>query len=207
MNDEEPKSPAELKEIRLNRKLAQDAEGIKAMADIAAADIAIRKRTANLRAIRLAKEAADLANPPEPKVKAKAKPKGGATKPIDLDALRAIGELRGFPTGSKSDLLDVMFRDGVTTREQATETSGRGVGLAAVASACRDAGGTVEVDTIAGKGTLFRFAFSGQPVQVRETKSGVTPFANGSHPGGKSERLTPSTLRASASSASGGPLK
>jgi hypothetical protein len=57
MNEEEPKSPAELKEIRLNRKLAQDAEGIKAMADIAAADIAIRKRTAALRAERLAREA------------------------------------------------------------------------------------------------------------------------------------------------------
>ena len=62
MNDE-PKSPAELKEIRLNRK------------DIAAADIAIRKRTADLRAMRLAKEAADRDNPPEPKAKAKAKPK------------------------------------------------------------------------------------------------------------------------------------
>ena len=67
--DEQPKSPAELKEIRLNRKLAQDAEGIKAMADIAAADIAIRKRTESLRAARLAKEAADLANPPEPRPK------------------------------------------------------------------------------------------------------------------------------------------
>ena len=69
------KPPAELKEIRLNRKLAQDAEGIKAMADIAAADIAIRKRTANLRAIRLAKEAADRAKPAEPKTKAKPKKK------------------------------------------------------------------------------------------------------------------------------------
>ena len=69
--DDEPKTAAEMKEIRLNRKLAQDAEGIKAMADIAAADIAIRKRTANLRAIRLAKEAADRAKP----VEAKAKPK------------------------------------------------------------------------------------------------------------------------------------
>ena len=74
MNDE-PKSPAELKEIRLNRKLAQDAVGIKAMADIAAADIAIRKRTENLRAIRLAKEAADRDRPPEPKAKAKPKKK------------------------------------------------------------------------------------------------------------------------------------
>ena len=44
---DEPKSPAELKEIRLNRKIAQEAEGIKAMAEIAAADVAIRKRTAD----------------------------------------------------------------------------------------------------------------------------------------------------------------
>jgi hypothetical protein len=72
---DEPKSPAELKEIRLNRKLAQDAEGIKAMAEIAAADVAIRKRTANLRAMRLAREAADRDKPPEPKARAKAKKK------------------------------------------------------------------------------------------------------------------------------------
>ncbi|MGZ5927507.1 MAG: transcriptional regulator [Rhizomicrobium sp.] len=72
MNDE-PKSAAELKEIRLNRKRAQDAEGIKAMADIAAADLAIRKRTANLRAARLAREAAERDKPPEPKAKPKKK--------------------------------------------------------------------------------------------------------------------------------------
>jgi hypothetical protein len=69
--DDEPKSPAEMKEIRLHRKRSQEVEGIKAMAEIAAADIAIRKRTEQLRALRLAKEAEDLANPPEPKVKAK----------------------------------------------------------------------------------------------------------------------------------------
>jgi hypothetical protein len=74
MNDE-PKSPAEMKEIRLNRKAAQDAEGIKAMADIAAADIAIRKRTAKLREARLEREAAERDNPPEPKAKAKPKKK------------------------------------------------------------------------------------------------------------------------------------
>ena len=45
------------------------------MADIAAADVAIRKRTADLRAMRLAKEAADRDNPPEPKAKAKPKKK------------------------------------------------------------------------------------------------------------------------------------
>ncbi len=57
--DTEPKSVAEQKQIRLERKAAQQAEGVKAMADIAASDVAIRQRTANLRALRLEKEAAD----------------------------------------------------------------------------------------------------------------------------------------------------
>jgi len=74
MNDE-PKSAAEMKELRLNRKRTQEVEGIKAMAEIAAADVAIRKRTETLRALRLAREAEELANPPAPKVKAKAKAK------------------------------------------------------------------------------------------------------------------------------------
>ena len=73
--DEEPKTAAELKEIRQSRKAAQDAEGIKAMADIAAEDIAIRKRTATLRAARLEREAAERAKPAEPKAKAKPKKK------------------------------------------------------------------------------------------------------------------------------------
>jgi len=69
---DEPKSPAEMKEIRLNRKLAQEADGIKAMAEIAAADVAIRERTAKLREVRLAKEAADRDKPAE--VRAKNRP-------------------------------------------------------------------------------------------------------------------------------------
>ncbi|MEH2523866.1 MULTISPECIES: transcriptional regulator [unclassified Bradyrhizobium] len=71
--DDEPKSAAELKEIRLKRKRDQEVEGIKAMAEIAAADIAIRKRTEKLRALRLAKEAADRENPPEPVARSKTK--------------------------------------------------------------------------------------------------------------------------------------
>ena len=45
------------------------------LADIAAADVAIRKRTAHLRALRLAKEAADGDKPAEPKPKKKKSPK------------------------------------------------------------------------------------------------------------------------------------
>ena len=74
MNDE-PKSAAEMKEIRLNRKRSQEIEGVKAMAEIAAADIAIRKRTEKLRALRLAKEAAGRDKPAEPKAKAASRKK------------------------------------------------------------------------------------------------------------------------------------
>ena len=56
-------------------EVGKEVEGIKAMAEIAAADIAIRKRTEKLRALRLAKEAADAAQPPEPKAKSRAKTK------------------------------------------------------------------------------------------------------------------------------------
>src|SRR3982074_951966 len=80
MNDE-PKSPAEMRELRLHRKRTQEVEGIKAMADIAAADIAIRKRTETLRALRWEKEAEKPANPPAPKVKAKPKAKTAAKTP------------------------------------------------------------------------------------------------------------------------------
>jgi hypothetical protein len=73
--DDELKSPAELKQIRLDRRHAQQVDGVKAMAEIAAADAAIRKRTAKLRAMRLAREAADRDRPPEPKTKAKPKKK------------------------------------------------------------------------------------------------------------------------------------
>jgi hypothetical protein len=81
---DEPKSAAEMKEIRLHRKLAQEADGIKAMAEIAAADVAIRERTAKLRAVRLAKEAAERDKPAE--VKTINKP--GKNKPEKKKALK-----------------------------------------------------------------------------------------------------------------------
>jgi len=65
--DDEPKTAAEMKEIRLNRKLAPGCRSIKAMADIAASDIAIRKRTANLRAIDWRKKPPTATSRPNPK--------------------------------------------------------------------------------------------------------------------------------------------
>ena len=52
-----------------------------------------------------------------------------------------------------------MMRDGVTTRDEATSTSGRGVGLAAVRDACEKLGGHVRVESESGRGTSVQFWF------------------------------------------------
>jgi two-component system chemotaxis sensor kinase CheA len=90
---------------------------------------------------------------------------------IDFERLRAVCEERGLPTRTRAELIEGMFQNGVTTREEVTETSGRGVGLGAVVFACRAAGGKVEVDSRDAKGTRFRFVFPKHSVEVRE---GVT---------------------------------
>jgi hypothetical protein len=41
-----------------------------------------------------------------------------------------------------------------------TETSGRGVGLAALREVCTELGGTIQVDSERGRGTRFQFRFS-----------------------------------------------
>jgi hypothetical protein len=57
--------------MRAEIRARQAEDGKKAMAEYEASAAATRAKTEKLRALRLAKEAADLENPPEPKVKAK----------------------------------------------------------------------------------------------------------------------------------------
>jgi two-component system sensor histidine kinase and response regulator WspE len=57
---------------------------------------------------------------------------------------------------STERLLDQLFVSGFSTAEQVTELSGRGVGLAVVRSVMRDIGGSVHVQTEAGRGARFQ---------------------------------------------------
>jgi two-component system, chemotaxis family, sensor kinase CheA len=54
---------------------------------------------------------------------------------------------------SDSDLHRALFADGLTTRTQATDVSGRGVGMAAVKEACEAMGGRVVIESAPGEGT------------------------------------------------------
>src|SRR5262249_55796055 len=78
---------------------------------------------------------------------------------IDSAALAVVAARRCLPLHGSRDVVDLLFADGVSTRDAVTETSGRGVGLAAVRAACEQPGGRIDVSWVAGRGTCFRFAF------------------------------------------------
>jgi two-component system chemotaxis sensor kinase CheA len=79
---------------------------------------------------------------------------------IDWDFLAKKGAERGMPAANKTDLIDIMCMDGVSTARITSSTSGRGVGMAALREAVLSLGGRIEVESEHGKGTTFEFWFS-----------------------------------------------
>lgn len=75
---------------------------------------------------------------------------------IDWERVRAKGQALGLPVGDHAALVDVIFAQGVSTREAATEVSGRGVGLSALKEACDAHHAKIEVSSQPGRGTLLR---------------------------------------------------
>lgn len=78
-------------------------------------------------------------------------------KGINWDVLRKQAAKRKLKTETREDLVDALFADGVSTKEEVTEVSGRGVGMAAVRQAVKALGGTIKVISEHNKGTTFRF--------------------------------------------------
>ena len=65
----------------------------------------------------------------------------------------------GLPHATREDLVEALFTDGVSTKTEVSELSGRGVGMAAVREVCRALGGNVEIESEPGKGALVRCTF------------------------------------------------
>jgi two-component system chemotaxis sensor kinase CheA len=76
---------------------------------------------------------------------------------IDWGKIAAVAEERGLPHATRADLEEALFADGVTSRSDVTEVSGRGIGLGAMRALVRQLGGRIEVESQPGKGTTFRF--------------------------------------------------
>jgi len=69
--------------------------------------------------------------------------KKGLIKPEEAESLQ------------DSDILEMLFKSGVSSAEKVTEVSGRGVGLDVVRNSVKKLGGTVNIITEKGKGTTF----------------------------------------------------
>jgi two-component system, chemotaxis family, sensor kinase CheA len=78
---------------------------------------------------------------------------------IDWGRLAERAKQRGLHNPTTADLVEIMCMDGVSTRDNATATSGRGVGLAALKEVTLSLGGRMEVSSEPGKGTLLLFRF------------------------------------------------
>jgi two-component system chemotaxis sensor kinase CheA len=74
---------------------------------------------------------------------------------IDWQALKARVRERGLPCEMHSDLVQALFVDGISTRRDTDELSGRGVGLSALKSRVDAMGGQIEVRSSPGAGTTW----------------------------------------------------
>jgi two-component system chemotaxis sensor kinase CheA len=76
---------------------------------------------------------------------------------LDETAIRARAEALGVDTrtADAAQLHNLVFLAGLSTAEQVTTLSGRGVGLDVVANVIHALGGTIEVESRAGQGTAF----------------------------------------------------
>ncbi len=80
---------------------------------------------------------------------------------IDSEAIKNIAIERKFLTESEvvqlseKEVINLLFNAGFSTAKEVTDLSGRGVGLDVVKSKIESLNGTVEVDTVLGKGSKF----------------------------------------------------
>lgn len=76
---------------------------------------------------------------------------------IDIETLRRRAAELTLADVSSWNLADLVFADGISVRNEATELSGRGVGMTAVKASVEELGGSVSIDSRPGQGTAFRF--------------------------------------------------
>lgn len=79
---------------------------------------------------------------------------------IDWESVRRRCAERGCPCRSQSDLMAALTSPGFSMRNDITEISGRGIGLASVAAVVRELGGELTVEGQRGQGTRWMLEFA-----------------------------------------------
>ena len=87
---------------------------------------------------------------------------------IDWEVIDKQGIALGLSTGSPADRLAILCREGVTTRTEISETSGRGVGMCAVSQRVKAMRGRLEVQSTPGVGTTWTVVLPWTPDETPE---------------------------------------
>ena len=82
---------------------------------------------------------------------------------VNVDAVRKKAIERGLLEAdaaiSEKELLQFLFHAGFSTAQKVTQISGRGVGMDVVQSEIKQLGGTIVIQSVAGKGTTFVYVY------------------------------------------------
>ncbi len=103
---------------------------------------------------------------------------------INWQQVRKAAQQKGLPHTTDADLTEALFCDGLSTRDSATDISGRGVGLSAVRSECEKIGGKISIQSQADVGTRFTFRFpianlaDSEPADVTNAAFGLPTASN-----------------------------
>jgi two-component system chemotaxis sensor kinase CheA len=90
---------------------------------------------------------------------------------IDWERVRLLAKERGLAHDKQEDLERALFSEGFSLKTTISESSGRGVGLSAVREVLERLGGKIELETVPGRGTTWRFRY---PIGKRD--EAIDPF-------------------------------
>jgi two-component sensor histidine kinase/HPt (histidine-containing phosphotransfer) domain-containing protein len=85
---------------------------------------------------------------------------------IDWDAIGSRARAAGLLVRTPEDHLEALFREGISSKSDVSDISGRGYGMSAVRAACRAVGAEIEVESAAGIGTTIRLRLPRQQGSV-----------------------------------------
>jgi HAMP domain-containing protein/HPt (histidine-containing phosphotransfer) domain-containing protein len=97
---------------------------------------------------------------------------------VDWQKLAEKAQRAGLAHQSRAELVEALFADGVSTRDEVTQLSGRGVGMAAVRQACLALGGRIEIESAADQGTTVRCSFPKQAMNPEQVAAPRVIFAS-----------------------------
>lgn len=79
---------------------------------------------------------------------------------VDWQLVREQALQLGLPSSTEGELVEALFAHGLSTADQVTDISGRGVGMGTLREVVRSLGGELEITSATGQGTVLRATFS-----------------------------------------------